>query len=379
MKPPERTTEVHQDTRTPTRARRITHTRFDASSTNHLSTPPSPWPRQKLRFAVVGLGKQSVEYHVPGLLAADTGQLAAVCDADQERTSREAERLGVPGYTSYEELFKQESIDVVIVAVPHHLGGPIIEAAANHGVHILKEKPFAATLAEAQSLAKHCDAAGVKLMVTLQRRFNPIYTSFPQLADQVGTPFIIDAKYTLFIQDPSEGWRGQTATAGGGCIVDMGYHLIDMILWYFGLPDRVMATLSASARPDRVYDAEDTALIYFSYESGLYGSLMLSRFIGPKTEQIRLVGNKGIVHLERGHIQRLNNRGEVVESLAREQAWPSAATCQIDHFCRVIHGLRPNDSGPQEHLAHMAFIHACYESAKSGAYVDPKEVLACRA
>jgi predicted dehydrogenase len=69
----------------------------------------------------------------------------------------------------------------------------------------------------------------------------------------------------------------------------MGYHLIDMILWYFGLPDRVLADLSVEARPDRTYDAEDTALIHFGYESGLYGSLLLSRFIGPKTEQIRLV------------------------------------------------------------------------------------------
>lgn len=137
-------------------------------------------------------------------------------------------------------------------------------------------------MSEAQELAKQCEESGIQLMVTLQRRFNPIYTSFVQLADQVGVPFAVDAQYTLFVDDPSEGWRGLTSKAGGGCIIDMGYHLVDLILWYFGLPDRVLAEVSIGARPDRAYDAEDAALIHFGYDSGLYGSLLLSRFIGPK-------------------------------------------------------------------------------------------------
>jgi predicted dehydrogenase len=136
----------------------------------------------------------------------------------------------------------------------------------------------------------------------------------------------------------------------------------------------VLADLSVTARPDRCYDAEDTALIHFGYDSGLYGSLLLSRFIGPKTEHIRLAGSKGIVHLERGRIRRLSNDGQVVESLSREQSWPSAATCQIDHFCRVIAGLRPNISGPQQNLAHMSFIAACYESARQRIYISPREL-----
>jgi predicted dehydrogenase len=250
----------------------------------------------------------------------------------------------------------------------------VIESAAKNGIHVLKEKPFATTLDEARALAEQCAATEINLMVTLQRRFNPIYTSFQQLADQTGTPFMVEGKYTFFTNDPSEGWRGRTETAGGGCIIDMGYHLIDMILWFFGLPDRVLASISVSARPDRTYDAEDTALIHFSYDNGLYGSLLLSRYIGPKHEEITLVGSKGIVHLERGRIRRLRNNGEVIESLAREQAWPSAATCQIDYFCRVIDGTRPNISGPAENLAHMRFIAACYESARTHAYINPKEI-----
>lgn len=328
----------------------------------------------KLRAVVVGLGKQALDDHIPGLLSSDAAELVAVCDEDQDVVREQQYKLRVPGYTDAIAMFEAEEPDFVVICVPHHVGKTIIEAAAERGIHVLKEKPFATTLTEARELMERCERAGIHLMVTLQRRFNPIYTSFTQLADQIGSPFMVDAAYTLHIPDPSDGWRGRTVTAGGGCVIDMGYHIVDMILWYFGLPDRVLADMSMRARPDRNYDAEDTALIHFSYDSGLYGSLLLSRFIGPKSEQIRLVGSKGIVHLERGRIRRLTNGGEVVESLAREQSWPSAAISQVNYFCRVIEGLRPNVSGPRENVAHLSFIQGCYESARTRSYINPKEL-----
>ncbi|WP_280398748.1 Gfo/Idh/MocA family protein [Nocardia carnea] len=333
-----------------------------------------PRRRVPLRVGVIGLGRQALEDHLPGLASCETAELVAVCDEDPEIVREHQYRCRVPGYTDFTAMLGSEQLDLVVVCVPHCVGRRVIEAAAEHRVHVLKEKPFATSLTEARELARLCEDAGIELMVTLQRRFNPIYTSFPQLADQVGTPFVIDARYTLHTADPSDGWRGDIATAGGGCLIDMGYHVIDLILWYFGLPDRITADLSVDARPDREYDAEDTALVHFSYDSGLYGSILLSRFIGPKAEELRLVGSKGMVHLERGRIRRLTNDGEVVESLFREQAWPSAATTQIDYFRRVIDGERPNLSGPRQHLGHLRFVTACYQAARTHTTVDPKEL-----
>jgi predicted dehydrogenase len=338
--------------------------------TNELALNANPL--QKLRAGVVGLGRQALDDHIPGLLECTGAELVAICDDNPELTREHQYRLRVCAYTDFREMFLKEDLDLVIVTVPHNIGRTVITTAAEHGVHVLKEKPFAINTSEARELAQQCQDAGIQLMVTLQRRFNPIYTSFKQMADQIGTPFILEGQYTLFVDDPSEGWRGQTAMAGGGCVIDMGYHLVDAILWYFGMPDRVMASMSVRARPDRTYDAEDTALIHFGYDSGLYGSLLVSRFIGPKSEQIRLVGSKGVVHLERGRLRRLTNGGEVIESLSREEPGPSAATCQIDYFCHVIKGLRPNISGPIENLAHMSFIAACYESVNTQTYVSPK-------
>jgi predicted dehydrogenase len=198
---------------------------------------------RQLRVGVVGLGKQARDDHLPAVRASEMAELVAVCDTDGERLTNTRHDLGVAGYRTVNEMLAGEHLDLVVVAVPHHAGREVIAAAAECGVHVLKEKPFATNLAEARDLAALCARSGIELMVTMQRRFNPIYSTFHQLYDQIGRPFLVDAAYTLAV-NPAEGWRGQLRLAGGGCIIDMGYHMIDMLIWYFGLPDRVLVSVS---------------------------------------------------------------------------------------------------------------------------------------
>jgi len=330
---------------------------------------------RRLKSAIIGLGHQAIEDHIPGIKDSQFASLKAICDIDEKKTKKWEDKLGVPGFTDYRELFDSVDLDFIIVAVPHNEYRGIIEEASKRHLHVLKEKPFARNLEEAFYFKKLCDENDIELMVTLQRRFNPIYTTFFQLKDLIGDPFFVDMKYTLFIDNPHEGWRGKKVVAGGGCVIDMGYHMIDMLIWYFGLPDNICAEFSAKAKPEEKYDAEDTASILFSYETSLYGSLFLSRYCPPKTEQIKVIGDRGIIEVERGRIRRLRNNGEIVESLTREYSWPIAATNQIDYFCRVIKGERENIGSPEYHLQHVSFVEACYESKKKKRYINPKELL----
>jgi predicted dehydrogenase len=213
-------------------------------------------------------------------------------------------------------------------------------------------------------------------MVTVQRRFHPVYTAALQLLEQIGTPYLVEGRYTFHCPDPAAGWRGDAKLAGGGALVDMGYHLIDLLIWYLGLPDRVLADTSAAAAPDKEYDAEDTALVHLAYDCGLYGSLLISRSAGPKAERLTVTGPRGSVVVERGSARRLDPAGHLIESLTREPAWPAAAAAQIDCFCRVLDGTRPNPSGPTTHLAHAAFLAAAYASKATATARDPKEFLA---
>ena len=327
------------------------------------------------KAAVIGLGHQGIKDWIPGIMDSQFATLEAICDIDRKKLEAWKEKVEVNAYENYKELLSKESLDFVVVATPHDTHKPITEEALKRGIHVLKEKPFARSLEEALYLRDLAEKYETTLMIVAQRRFNPIYTTFFQLKDQIGKPFFIEAKYTLFVEKPYKGWRGDRKRAGGGCIIDMGYHMIDMLIWYFGLPDRIHAEFSAKACPEVKYDAEDTATTLFSYDSGLYGNLVLSRYYPPKSEYIKVIGSRGIIEVERGKIRRKKNNGEVIESLGRDVAWPTAAVNQIDYFCRVISGERENFSSPDYHLQHVSFIEACYLSQQKGCYISPKGIL----
>ncbi|KOU53630.1 Gfo/Idh/MocA family protein [Streptomyces sp. WM6378] len=327
------------------------------------------------RAVVIGLGHQALEDHLPGLADSQFAQLAAVCDTDPGKLAAQAQKHNVPGFTDIRALLEDVRPDFAVVAVPHHAGRGVIEACAVAGVHVMKEKPFATSPAEAAELVAQCDKSGIELMVTVQRRFHPLYTAAVQLLEQIGQPYLVEGRYTFHCPDPAAGWRGQASLAGGGALMDMGYHLIDLLIWYLGLPDRILASASTAAHPDAQYDAEDTALVHLAYDSGLYGSLLISRSAGPKTEQLTVTGPRGAVVIERGRLRRLAPDGQLIESLTREPAWPSADAAQIDCFCRVLDGERTNPCGPRSHVAHTAFLAAAYTSQTSLTLVDPKEYL----
>jgi predicted dehydrogenase len=329
----------------------------------------------KYKVAVIGLGKQALEHYIPELQNSELAQLKAICDNDKEKLKRYEALLKVKGYENFSQLLSYEDLDFVVITTPHNLHKEIVELAIKNRVHILKEKPFATSLNEALYIKTIYDGCNkVKLMINLQRRFNPVYTQFFKFKEKIGTPFFIEAKYTLFVDNPGEGWRGCRDLAGGGCIIDMGYHIIDLIIWYFKLPDRIIADFSSAATPEKCYDTEDTALIAFGYDSGLYGTLLLSRFYPPKTEYIKVIGSQGIVEIEKGSIRRLNSNGEVVESLTRKESYVVPAINQIDYFCNVLKGESINIGNPKYHLQHMRFVAACYESKTKKTYVNPKEI-----
>ncbi|MER7695689.1 Gfo/Idh/MocA family oxidoreductase [Streptomyces sp. NPDC096095] len=184
----------------------------------------------------------SVGYHLPGLADSQFARLAAVCDTDPIKVAAQAQQHKVPGFTDIRALLEDVRPDFAIVAVPRHVGQKVIETCAAAGVHVMKEKPFATGPAEAAELVALCDKSGIELMVTVQRRFHPVYTAAVQLLEQIGRPYLVEGRYTFHCADPAAGWRGRASLAGGGALMDMGCHLIDLLIWYLGLPDRSWPT-----------------------------------------------------------------------------------------------------------------------------------------
>jgi predicted dehydrogenase len=328
---------------------------------------------RKLSTAVIGLGKQNLENHLPAVLESETLSLEAVCDVDHVALDKASAQYGVDGFTSVAELLRKKRLDLAIVGVPHAEYYPIVSALAEAGVNIFKEKPFAISLDEANRIDGLIDRTKVKLMINLQRRFNPVFQAFEQVRRRIGRVYAIEGKYTKNIASLDSGWRSSRDMSGGGALLDMGYHYIDLLVWYFGVPRHVSATMTNLGRKDQRYDVEDSVNLSFSYDAAgpddpalakTIGSLIVSRAGHESVESFSVLGTNGRILIQRGRISRFDAAGKEIESLSRDGQWFSAAIDQLDYFSGVIQGIIPErkDLSYKEHFKHMAIIDAAYRS-----------------
>lgn len=335
-----------------------------------------------LKIAMVGFGKQSKEDHLPAVIQSENYELVAVCDTDFEIVGVISDQYGVSGYTDLEELLKAEDFQVALVSVPHHAYVNVVSTLVSAKKHIIKEKPFATSIAEAQQLLRILEKGQTFLGVTVQRRFNPIYQTFHQLKKHIGKIYSIEGAYTMNTPSLEAGWRASRELSGGGALADMGYHFIDLLVWYFGMPTTVTARMSRGNRPNQSYDVEDTAHLLFDYcfnsqyDEKLVGNFVISRVYPEKQEYVRVLSTKGIVEVSRGMIRLLGLEGKEIERLERQTSWPTAAVEQLDYFAAKIRNFVSNDVPDYtEHLQHVAVIEAAYESDRLRTSCNPIDFL----
>lgn len=335
----------------------------------------------KFRTCVIGLGKQALDDHLPALAESENYDLVAVCDVDDEKVRQVSQQYKVPGFTKLEDLLKISELDVALVVLPHSCYVETITELANHGIHVIKEKPFATSIREAEQLQTLIKEKGIYIGVTVQRRFNPIFQAFHQLKRRVGKIYSIEGRYTMNVASLDNGWRSSKQLSGGGALADMGYHYIDLLVWYMGVPDTVTARLSRGNRLEQKYDVEDTAHLIFdynlygAYEEKTVGSFIISRVYPKKEEILTVYGTAGTIEVQRGSIRRMDTNGQEVEGLERKGGWPSAAVEQLDFFANEIRTFSGKQECNHQHLSHVAIIEAAYESDRTKLSCSPAQFL----
>jgi predicted dehydrogenase len=323
---------------------------------------------EKLTYGIIGLGHIAEKAYLKAAGYAAGAELIAVCDKDKSRLAL-ADGLGVSTYSNYGDMIAKEKPDFIVALTPHNEYHDIIKAAARRGIGVFKEKPLGRDLKEAKRFVALAEKNEIKLGVGLQRRFSSLNRNFESMKNAISGIFFVEGKYTMHVDNPGEGWRGQKSLAGGGCIIDMGYHMLDMLIWYFGMPEYVHAYISTAAMPKTNYDAEDTALVSFKYGNGAYGSVTISRYYYPKTEYVKAVGNNFVGALERESAELINKDGRVVKRMDYKYDMVNLAAVQIDNFCRLIKGDKNAVDLIPDNLRVMSLIDAIYASANKGRYV----------
>ncbi|WP_461296704.1 Gfo/Idh/MocA family protein [Streptomyces harbinensis] len=212
-----------------------------------------------------------------------------------------ARTLGFPHFGSVAEAVARVRFDTAVVTVPHHAHFAVCEELLRHGKHVIKEKPFAVTEAQAHRLAALARRSDRSVYTLLQRNFDPVFGFARRHLERLGEPYWFSYDYHLNLPRPTSGWRARPDTALGGVLLDMGYHLIDVLAGMFPPPARVDAVFTYRYPEMRDYRLEDLVSLLYGYSApSLAGSLRISRHHYEKTERLSVLGTRGTLTLEPG-------------------------------------------------------------------------------
>lgn len=232
----------------------------------------------RLKTALIGCGKVG-SIHAAALRDLPESELVAVCDASDDRAAAFASTYGGRPFTDVARMLDESGAQAVTIATPHPLHAPATILAAGVGVHVLIEKPMAASLDDCDAMLDASRRAGTTLGVISQRRwYEPVRRMKDAIdAGKIGTPALgVFQMYSwrdlaYYRSDP---WRGRWDTEGGGVLVNQSPHQLDLLRWFLGDVAEITGEFANLNHPG--VEVEDTAVATLRFANGGLGSIVTS-------------------------------------------------------------------------------------------------------
>lgn len=325
-----------------------------------------------VRLGIIGCGAATEQRHLPAARATREVTVVALADRDLQRARVLGRRFGVGRCVEdYHEFLGD--VDGVIVAVPNNLHAPIAGDLLERRIPVLMEKPLAPTLAEARGLVEQARASGVPLQVGHMYRFNKATHLVKRLLDEgwLGPLKSFSLVFgTIFGWPLASGFAWMKAQAGGGVLIDLAPHTLDLLLWWLG------DVADVEYWDDNLggVEAECRLALALGTPGGVVsGEVILSRIRNLGTTA-RIVGERFTI--EYGFTNWLGVRvrptawaeGEVsfISDFGTSQtdAFPRIYAEQLLAFARAItEGTEPVVSG-ESVLGTVALVERCYQNRK---------------
>ena len=333
----------------------------------------------KIKWGVIGCGGIADRRTIPGMMLADNAELIAVMDANGEVAEKVREKYNAKyAFDNYEELLALEEIDAVYIASPVFCHMEQATAAAKAKKHILLEKPMALTADESAEIAAICEKEGVKLGVGLMMRFHSYHQEMKKIvaAGKLGDIVSMRGQLTCWYPDIPNNWRQNKALSGGGALMDMGIHCIDLLQYITGL--KAAEVTGFAGTQTFSYNADDSAAIVMKMENGAL-AMVDSNFNIPDAAakcKLEIYGTKGsimaegtISQVEGGDVSVLisddslgydaaQNRDELVP-VKLDVELGNMYTKEVESFGRAI----LNDTEPEITAADAIFVQTIVERA----------------
>ncbi len=253
---------------------------------------------KKIKWGVIGCGGIADRRTLPGMMLADNAELVAVMDANEEFALKCKEKYGAKyAFTNYEDVLKIEEIDAVYIASPVFFHKEQAIAAAKAKKHMLLEKPVALTVPEAEEIQKACEENNVKVSIGFLMRFHGYHQKIREIVQEgkIGDIVSVRGQFTCWYPDIPGAWRQQKATAGGGALVDMGIHVIDLIHYITGLKAVEVAAFNQTQTFN--YDVDDSSNVIMKMDNGAV-AYVDSNFNIPdaaSVAKLEIYGTKGSI------------------------------------------------------------------------------------
>ncbi len=233
-----------------------------------------------VNWGIAGCGWVARDYVAPAIRASSNGRLVALHDPNLAGMDA-IEAPGAVAHTDLQAFVRTPGLDAVYIAAPNHVHRPLVEAAAAAGLHVLCEKPMATTLADAEAMVHACIRAGVRYGTAFDQRFHAAHQTLAGViaAGRLGTVTAIRIVYACWLpsdwaptaESGADNWRIDPRRAGGGALMDLAPHGLDLCAFLLGEP--LIEVLAMGQARVQSYAVEDGALLMARTRSGVLAQL----------------------------------------------------------------------------------------------------------
>ncbi len=322
-----------------------------------------------LRAGVIGLGNIS-GIHIASYKKADGVELVAGADVDPAAVEATATKHGFTGYADWRVMLAEAELDVVSVCTPPFLHREMAVEAMERGIHVMCEKPIAATLEDAEAMAAAARALDAKLMIAYCHRWHPTILKVKQLIDAgiLGQPLFFRCAFAGWIEFAGN-HRAIKSQAGGGALMDNGSHATDLYQFLLGK----VANVSCRARTALQHmETDDVAVMIFEGENGCFGEVIVGYSLPGDHTEFKIIGENGVIRIDNyfaGPV-RFQPKG-AAEWLDHEVAPGDRFQGEFANFLAAVRGEAELISTAETGLHVHRVITAAYaDAARKGVAVD---------
>ncbi|OPH59028.1 oxidoreductase [Paenibacillus ferrarius] len=320
--------------------------------------------KAELRVAVLGAGIIAKQ-HFDAIQATKGLVACAVVDYVVEKANEIADLYSIKAYSDYKEMIEQEQPDIVTIALPHYLHKETAIFAAEHGCHIMLEKPMALSVAECDEIIAAGRKADIRILVGHTQHYMAENIQAKNLIQSgaIGKLVMIhDVRHIHYFQDSRPQWFLEKEKSGGGILANLGTHSIDKIQW---LTDQSVRKLRAStSHYGSRGNVEGSGMIYLELEEGIPATIVQSGYAGASRNETEIIGTEGMLKLVTGNSLWISQAGAYVKLEAVGTTKPFER--QYSDLLAAIRNHSETSCTPDYARGVIAVLEAVYRSAETG-------------